>query len=262
MDIGTAKVTAADRAKVPHHGLDLVDPDEPFSLADYAASAETALQQIAGRGGLAILVGGTGLYLRGVARGVDLNGLPADPDVRARLEADLERDGVAALAARLAREAPGLAASTDVRNPRRLVRALEIAALAGDVDRPAPRGYAGRSGWLGLRAEPATHRRWIADRAAGQFDGGLLEEAAILREHHPTDLRAFSAIGYPEAFGVLDGRLSRDEALTETVRRTVAFAKRQRTWFRAEPGIDWLASEEDPLPAALMTARRLLETPR
>lgn len=259
LDIGTAKAPLAERAGIPHHGLDLVDPDEPFSVADYAAHARTALAGIAGRGGLALLVGGTGLYLRAIAGGLDTDALPADADLRARLEADFARDGLAVLVERLRAAAPGRAARIDLRNPRRVVRALEIAELGGGGEPPPPRGYGAPVGWLGLTVEPATHRAWIADRARGQFAAGLVDEARGLRERFDPGLPAFSAIGYREAWAVIDGAATLDEAIALDAQRNVAFAKRQRTWFRAEPGIAWLdAAAADPLPAARHAADRLL----
>jgi tRNA dimethylallyltransferase len=260
LDIGTAKVGAANRARVPHHGLDLVDPDEPFSVAAFADHARAALAMIAARGGVALLVGGTGLYLRAVARGLDTEALPSDPAVRARIEAKMVEFGVAAGAERLRSLAPSLAASVDLHNPRRVARALEIAEIAGDRPLPSPRGYPGGLLWLGLAVEPTMHGRWIRERAAGQFAAGLIEEARALRERWNPGLPCFSAIGYREAWAVLDGELSLDAAIELDARRNVAFARRQRTWFRAEPEIDWLdATATDPLPAALERTHRFLE---
>lgn len=260
LDIGTAKATAAERALVPHHGLDLVDPDEPFTVADFVRHADQALVGIAGRGGVAILTGGTGLYLRAVARGLDVEALPFDPAVRASLEAAFTSGGLEPLVARLRAKAPGLAEGIDLRNPRRVVRALEIATIRGDMPRPKPRGYGGPVQWLGLRVEPTIHVKWIAQRARAQFDAGLLNEAAALRKRYDPALPAFSAIGYREAWSVLDGRATLTEAIEVDIRRNVAFAKRQRTWFRAEPEIEWLdATTGDPTPAALARTRSLLD---
>ncbi|HSL33881.1 MAG TPA: tRNA dimethylallyltransferase, partial [Candidatus Limnocylindrales bacterium] len=203
-----------------------------------------------------------GLYLRAVARGIATEALPHDPDVRARLEADLERGGLAALVERLRHLAPTRAASVDLRNPRRVVRALEIAELAGDVVPPAPLGYAGPVAWLGLDLDRATHRAWVAKRARGQFEAGLIEEARSLRERYDPALPAFSAIGYREAWSVIDGTATLEAAIEEDARRNIAFAKRQRTWFRAEEGIEWLHATSDPLPAAIAAARRLLRESR
>jgi len=260
LDIGTAKATAADRNGVPHHGLDLVEPDQPFTLADFSTHARDALAGIAARGGIAILVGGTGLYLRAVGRGIDTDALPSDSTLRASLEGDLERGGLQPLVDRLQAIAPRRAARTDLRNPRRVVRALEIAALEGDRDSPPPRGYGGPVTWLGLSVDPATHREWIAKRARAQFDAGLIEEARALRERFDPTLPAFSAIGYREAWAVIDGSMTVEAAIAEDARRNVGFAKRQRTWFRSEPGIEWLdaTDEQGAITTALVRARALV----
>jgi tRNA dimethylallyltransferase len=262
LDIGTAKVGAEERARVPHHGLDLVDPDQPFSVAAFADHARGVLARLALTGGLAILVGGTGLYLRAVARGLDTEALPHDPAIRARIEAELTRDGLGAAAGRLAIIAPQRAARTDLRNPRRVARALELAELAGDRPPPPPRGYPAPVAWLGLDVDPVTHAEWIAGRAREQFDAGLVEEARTLRERYDPALPAFSAIGYREAWAVLDGRATLEQAIEADARRNVAFAKRQRTWFRSEPGIRWLNAREDALADAVEAARGLLDAGR
>lgn len=263
LDIGTAKVSAGDRARVPHHGLDLADPDEPFTLADFAAHARAVLAEVRARGGVAVLAGGTGLYLRAIARGIATEQLPSDPALRATLEADLLRDGPQASVHRLRAEAPILAADTELANPRRVVRALEIALLTGDGPRPAPRGYDGPSIWLGLTLDEDEHRRRIAARARGQFEEGLIEEARALRARFDPNLPAFSAIGYREAWGVLDGVTTLEAAIELDAARNVAFAKRQRTWFRSERDIEWLdATSDDPLPEARRRVQPLIDDPR
>jgi tRNA dimethylallyltransferase len=240
MDIGTAKASPAERAGVPHHGLDLVDPDEPFSAADFQRHASRALAGITARGGVALLVGGTGLYLRAVARGLPLDRTGSDPEVRRELEARLAREGLASLAAQLSRVDPRAAERVDLANPRRVVRALERARLTGSASPPAPLGYGAPVLWLGLRPPGHTHRAAIASRAGAQFASGLLDEAAGLRARYDEALPAFSAMGYREAFDVLAGRSSLADAIERTTARTVAYARRQRTWFRAELGIAWL----------------------
>jgi tRNA dimethylallyltransferase len=255
MDVGTAKPTFAQRRGVPHHGLDLVEPDAPFSVADFVAHVDAVLADLAARRGLAILVGGTGLWIRAVAAGLPLDDLPFDPAVRASIEADLAREGLAPLVARLEATAPRLADAVDRRNPRRVVRALEIATVAGDVPRPAPRGYPGPLLRLGLDvADPAVHRTWIAGRAAAQLAGGLLDEAAALRARFDPHLPAFSAIGYREAWDLIDGHLDEPGFLEVNVRRNVAFARRQRTWFRREP-VDLALDAADPRAVDLAVAR-------
>ena len=260
LDIGTAKVPLAEQHGIPHHGLDLVEPDAPFTVADFSAHAREVLHGLAERGGLAILAGGTGLYLRAVARGLDTASLPSDPAVRADLEREALADGLEPLLDRLRTLAPSRAATIDTANPRRVVRALEIATiLDGDQPLPEPRGYPGAVAWLGLQVEPGTHRAWIANRARAQFDAGLVEEARVLRERFDPSLPAFSAIGYREAWALIDRNLDREAAITEDARRNVAFAKRQRTWFRSEPDIEWLdATDGATTSTALERARRLV----
>jgi tRNA dimethylallyltransferase len=258
LDVGTAKATIEQRRGIPHHGLDLVDPDQPFSVADFVAHARGVLAAIGSRDGLAILAGGTGLYLRAVARGLDTAALPSDRAVRARLEAELVNEGVEVMADRLTALAPRRAARVDLRNPRRVVRALEIAELQGDVDLPSPRGYDGPVAWLGLSIDPGVHRTWIAGRARAQFDSGLVDEARSLRERFDPDLPAFSAIGYREAWAVIDGELTREAAIELDAQRNIAFAKRQRTWFRSEPGITWLdATSAPPVEGAMEIVRSI-----
>ena len=257
MDIGTAKVTAADRARIPHHGLDLVDPDELFTAADFQRHAYDVLPAIAARGHWAILVGGTGLYLRTVARGVPLEQADADPALRAELEARLEHEGLAALAAELQAIAPTLAAHTHLANPRRVVRALERAHVVGDRLPEPPRGYPARATWIGPRLSRVEQDARIARRAADQFAAGLVEEAVGLRARYGVHPRSFSAFGYFEALAVADGEIDVLTAVARDVGRTRAYARRQATWFRSEPGIGWLDAS-DPLGAAIAAGRRLL----
>jgi tRNA dimethylallyltransferase len=262
LDIGTAKPTADERRGVPHHGLDLVDPDDAFSVADFADHVAAVLPPIAAAGGLAILAGGTGFYLRAIARGLDTRALPSDPAVRARVEAALAEHGVAATAARLQSLAPTLATRTDLRNPRRVARALEIAEITGDAPLPEPIGYPAPVAWLGLDLPRAVHDRWIAERARAQFDAGLVEEARSLRERFDPALPAFSAIGYAESWALLDGEIDRETAIARDAARNVAFAKRQRTWFRSERDIEWLdPAAGDPLERTLAWARDILGRP-
>ncbi len=261
MDIGTAKVTAAERALVPHHGLDLVDPDQPFSVADYAACAAAALAGIAERGAVALLVGGTGFYLRSVARGLAVEELPWDPAVRASVEARLATEGLPALVGELRELAPTRAAAVDLRNPRRVVRALEIARLRGDAPLPQPRGYGGPVLWLGVRVEPPVLRERIHTRARAQFDAGLVEETRALVARFSPALASFSGIGYAESLALIEGRLTRDAAIAQDAGRNVVLARHQATWFRREPEIRWLdATHALPLDEAAAAVRTYLET--
>jgi tRNA dimethylallyltransferase len=262
MDIGTAKATPAQRGAVPHHGLDLVDPDEPFSAAEFRRRAIEALAGIAERGRVALLVGGTGLYLRAVARGLPLDAVGADAARRVELEARLAREGLASLVDELRATDAVAAAAIDLRNPRRVVRALERAAVTGSATPPSPLGYGAPVRWLGLSREPADHRQAIDARARWQFEHGLLDEARLLRGRYPEDLPAFSAMGYREAFDVLARRSDLDAAIVTDVARTWAYARRQRTWFRSEPDVTWLAPGPDLVERASTTVLDWLASAR
>jgi tRNA dimethylallyltransferase len=260
MDIGTAKATPEERARVPHHGLDLVDPDRPFSVADFQACAAEALETLAARGAVAILAGGTGFYLRAVARGLATDELPWDPELRAGLDARLAAEGLDALVADLRRLAPTRAAAVDLHNSRRVVRALEIATARGDAPLPEPRGYGRPVLWLGLRVETATLHERILARARAQFDAGLIDETAGLIARFDPSARSFSGIGYAEAIGVIEGRLTPEEAVALDAHRNTAFARRQATWFRREPDIRWLdATDTRPFQDALAAVIAYLE---
>jgi tRNA isopentenyltransferase (miaA) len=263
LDIGTAKVTPEERRGVVHHGLDLVDPDEIFTVAAFNAHVAGVLASLEARDGIAILVGGTGFYLRSIMQGLDTGRLPSDPGVRAQVRADLAADGLDRTVERLRALAPTLAASIERSNPRRVERALEIALLQGDVALPPRAPYRGPMLALGLAVEPVTHHDWVARRARHQFDAGLIEEAAALQSAWDTDLPAFSAIGYREAWSVLDGTRTLEGAIGDDIDRTIAFAKRQRTWFRSEPSFEWIdAGERDPTPAASTAVRAFVATGR
>jgi tRNA dimethylallyltransferase len=263
MDIGTAKVTAEERARVRHHCLDLVDPDVPFSVADFCGAAATALAGIAERGAVALLVGGTGFYLRAVGRGMAVDDLPWDATVRAEVEAALTRDGLPALVDELRRLAPTRAAEVDLRNPRRVVRAVEIARLRGDAPLPAPRGYGRPVLWLGLDVSRPVLRERIHARARAQFDAGLVDETRVLLERFDPSLPSFSSIGYAESIAYMDGRLDWEAAIAEDARRNVLFARRQSTWFRREPDIAWFdATRELPIQGALAASLNYLTVSR
>jgi tRNA dimethylallyltransferase len=262
LDIGTAKATAEERARVVHHGLDLVEPDQPYSVAQFRDHALGALGRLGSRGGIGILAGGTGFWVRAVMAGIDTTALASDAAVRAAIEGDLVRGGVEPLAARLSALAPALAARTDLRNPRRVVRALEIATIGGDAPLPPPLGYPAPVLGLQLVVEAAEHHRRILDRARAQFAAGLVEEANVLRGRFDPALPAFSAIGYRESWAFLDGEATLEEAIALDVRRNIRFAKRQRTWFRAEPTLGIVDATRDPLPTAGRALSTFLETLR
>jgi tRNA dimethylallyltransferase len=209
-----------------------------------------------------IVVGGTGLYVRALLDGLELDGAPPDPARRATLNASAASpEGLVALAGELRRRDPEGAAGIDLRNPRRVVRATEIVEACGSLAGRGRTGATRPSVRIGLDAAPDLHRGWIAERARAMLAGGLLEEtAAALARGVPPEALGASGIGYREALAVLDGRLSETAAAAEIVRRTARYAKAQRTWFRADRSVVWLHRERgDDLDELVTRAVALAE---
>ncbi len=265
MEIGTAKPSAAERAAVPHHLLDLATPDEPFTVADWVAHARAVLVEVAAHGTLPLVVGGTGLYVSALVDGYDFATQAFSPAIRDELVARLRTGGLAPLAAELTARDPHAASGTDLRNPRRVVRALERALAGGAGERPAASPYPGRVALLGIsRPRDVLYRR-IDERAAAIFAAGLvMEMRGLLDAGYSPDLAPLSGIGYREAARVAAGEWSEEEAVTATARRTRQYAKRQLSWFRRETRIVWLAAGDAPandgalVDRALDLLRRLL----
>ncbi len=260
MDIGTAKPTAADRAAVPHHLVDLVAPDQAFTLADWLAAARSQLPRIADRGRLPLVVGGTGLYLSALVDGYRLAGPAPSAELRRRLVEEMEAEGLAAMGERLRRLDPAAAPRTDLRNPRRVLRALERVE-AGPAAAPSAEPYPGRVALLGIRRPRAALWRRIDERAAAMFAGGLLDEVRALRAAgYGPDLPPLSGHGYREAWRVLAGEWPPERAVEVTARHTRQHAKRQLTWFRREARIVWLDAGDTPAddPALVERAVELL----
>ena len=260
MDIGTAKPDAAARLAVPHHLLDLVDPDEPFTVAQWVSEARRLIGEIADRGRLAMVVGGTGLYVEALLAGHDYEAQAWSPERRAALLERLDAEGLETLAAELVAQAPDVAARTDLRNPRRVLRALERG--AGGTPTPAATPYAGRVALLGLSRPPAVLAERIDRRARDLFErAGLLDEVRrLMAAGYGPELRPMSGHGYREAARHLAGEWSLEEAIEVTARRTRQYAKRQRTWFRREPRILWLGAGSRPAddPSLVDEAERLV----
>ena len=238
MDVGTAKPTADERRRVPHHLIDVADPGERYDVSRYQREARAALTDVAGRGRLAVVVGGTGLYVRALLDGLDLDAVPTDPDLRARLEAEAAA-GVD-LHARLAELDPDAASRADPRNVRRVVRYLEATLLTGAVSsrwRRAP-------GVAAVRVGLAPDRRWLVERIERRVrmmvDGGVLDEArALMMRGIDARLPSMSAHGYVHWMAHLRGEIDLERAVALTVRDTKAYSRRQMTWFRRDGAVRW-----------------------
>ncbi|MGE5286496.1 MAG: tRNA (adenosine(37)-N6)-dimethylallyltransferase MiaA [Micromonosporaceae bacterium] len=253
MDIGTAKLTQAERRGVPHHLLDVWDVREPASVAEYQRLARETIDAVIARGAAPILVGGSGLYVRAA---LDNLSFPAtDPLVRERLEAELTEHGSSAMHERLSRLDAAAAAAILPGNGRRIVRALEVIELSGRPFTATLPAYESvyPSVQIGLEVPREELDARITSRVAGMWAAGFVDEvrrleAAGLR----TGRTASRALGYAQVLKFLAGDWSQDRAQEETVLATRRFARRQLSWFKRDPRVRWLdAREPDLLQKAL-----------
>ena len=266
MDIGTAKPSAAERAEVPYHLVDLVDPSQEYTVTLFQTAARAALEGIAGRDGKALLVGGTGLYLRAVTDDLQFPGrfpsvaagLTAELDTLGPLGTDKRLAGRATMHARLAKFDPVAAGRIEMGNERRLVRALEVTLGSG---RPFSSFGPGLERYptspihlMGIQRAPEELDRRIAERFSRLMDEGFLDEVRSLASR-PDGLSrtARQALGYRELLSHVEDGVPIRDAVDEAVRRTRSFAKRQRAWFRRDPRIEWLDPDDDP--STLVAAR-------
>jgi tRNA dimethylallyltransferase len=240
MDIGTAKPTAAERAAAPHHLIDIVDPDEEFSLALYQELAYADIADIAARGRLPLLVGGTGQYLAAVLEGWQIPRVEPQPELRAALEREAAEHGAAALHARLAQVDPAAAAGILPTNLRRIIRALEVFEVTGrpiseqQAKRPPP--YRARTLWLALPPSELYER--IDRRVDAMIADGLVAEVrGLIERGYDWKLPALSSLGYREFQPYFAGEMSLDEAIQRLKFNTHAFARRQANWFRRLPNV-------------------------
>lgn len=257
MDIGTAKLTPAEREAVPHHLLDIWEVTEPASVAEYQRLARTSVDDILRRGRVPLLVGGSGLYVRAVLERFEFPG--TDPVVRERLERELAVAGPAPLHARLRAADPDAAASILPGNGRRIVRALEVIELTGapfTASLPEPAPYY-PSVQIGVDLDTALLDERIALRVDRMWADGLVAETReLVGRGLPAGRTASRALGYQQVLRFLTGELSESEAHDETVRATRRFVRRQRSWFRRDPRVHWLDAASPTLLADALKAAR------
>ncbi len=248
MDIGTVKPSIEDRRTVPHHLIDIRDPDERYTAAEYRDDALAAMHDIEARGRIPFLTGGTGLYVRAVIGTMDIPPVAPDPSYRKEIEAEIGRDGLAAVFAKLVALDPDAVRTVDIRSPRRVVRALEVIRATGIPftarRMQPPSRFAVRALYLDVPSDILKER--IRQRTEDMFRGdALLREVQGLVARYGPDAPAFDAIGYREIIAHLRGEMTLDEAFAAIVQNTIAYAKRQRTWFKKEPGLCRVTDEED-----------------
>ncbi|MFD9523607.1 tRNA (adenosine(37)-N6)-dimethylallyltransferase MiaA [Streptomyces sp. NPDC059979] len=242
MDIGTAKLTTEERGGVPHHLLDIWDVTDTANVAEYQRLARLEIDKLLAEGRTPVLVGGSGLYVRGALDVMEFPG--TDPEVRARLEDELTLRGSGALHARLAAADPHAARAILPSNGRRIVRALEVIEITG---RPFTANLPGHESvydtvQIGVDvARPELDER-IALRVDRMWEAGLVDEVRALEARGLRDgITASRALGYQQVLAALAGECTEDEARTETVRATKRFARRQDSWFRRDPRVHWLS---------------------
>ncbi|WP_172386117.1 tRNA (adenosine(37)-N6)-dimethylallyltransferase MiaA [Streptomyces sp. MNP-20] len=242
MDIGTAKLTPAERAGVPHHLLDIWDVTEAASVAEYQKLARAEIDRLLAEGRWPILVGGSGLYVRGAVDHLDFPG--TDPAVRARLEDELELHGPGVLHARLAAADPGAARAILPGNGRRIVRALEVIEITGKpftANLPSHESVYDTV-QIGVDVGRPELDERITVRVDRMWEEGLVDEVRALEAQGLREGRTASrALGYQQILAALAGECTEEEARAETVRATKRFARRQDSWFRRDPRVHWLS---------------------
>jgi tRNA dimethylallyltransferase len=247
MDVGTAKVSPAEKERVPHHMLDVRDPDRDFSAGDYQRQARDAIRDISARGKLPFVVGGTGFYLRALIDGL-FDGPGRNEQLRSRLRAIIARIGPEKLHRALARIDPECASKIKEHDGERVIRAYEIYLASGKTmswwqqqPRDAFAGYR----WLkiGIQMPREELYRRINERVEAMFNGGLLDEVRKILEQFPRTSPGLKAIGYRQAAAVIEGSMTEAEAIEETQKESRHYAKRQMTWFRSDSSIVWLEGE-------------------
>ena len=245
MDVGTAKPTPAERAAAPHHLYDLIDPDQRYSAGRYMHEARAVCREIASRGKVPIVVGGTGLYLRALLEGL-FEGPGRDPELRRRLRRIAQRRGDPALHRMLARHDPKAASRIAAGDRIRVIRALEVHFASGTtITSLQPRRVA-LEGFRVFKAalelpRPLLYER-INRRVRAMFAHGLPEEVlSLLERGFAPDCKGFEALGYRHALALVQGLIGLEEAIELTARDTRRYAKRQMTWFRKERDVHWIA---------------------
>jgi tRNA dimethylallyltransferase len=244
MDIGTAKPTAAEQARVRHHMIDVVDPDQPFNAAAFARLGRAAVAEIVSRGKVPVVAGGTGLYVKALLGGLARRAV-SDPAARERLWQRVQSDGSAALHQRLSRVDPETAARVHPNDAVRIVRALEVLEVSGRPISAHHRGHRFADApytamRIGLNLERDLLYKRIDGRVEAMLAEGLEAEVrSLLARGYGQDLKPMQSLGYRHICAYLSGRVALEEAIATCKRDTRHFAKRQLTWFRADPEIRW-----------------------
>jgi len=263
MDIGTAKPTPQERSEVPHHMLDVVDPDQSYSTAEYKAAATPIIEKLIENDRIPIVCGGTGFYFKNLLEGLEIPPVPPQPELRSELKALADRQGNQALLEKLQALDPASAARINVNDRFRLVRALEVSICMGrpfsDVAILTPPVFSVL--WIGLHcADRNQHMRIIRDRLKAQFESGLLEEVSHLHKKYGACSSLLNTVGYTELLPHLAGKIDLAQAQELCATHTFQLARKQMIWFGKNKKINWFAVDEMPMERIVQEALSLIRS--
>ena len=247
MDIGTAKPSPEERRQIPNHLIDIKNPDEEYTLAEYKKDCLAVIKKILNKGKLPILVGGTGLYVSAVVDNWEIPEVKPNTELRAKLEKELKEKGVRNLYEKLIKLDPEAAYIVDPRNPRRIIRALEIISGSGKLF--SEQRKKGKKFFnalkIGLNPPKEELKKRINKRVDEMIKKGLVEEVRGLVQKYGADTPAFDAIGYREIIDCLKNKISLQDAAALMKKNTWTYAKRQMTWFRKDKEIKWINNQKE-----------------
>lgn len=251
MDIGTAKLAEVERRGIPHHLLDILSVNQDASVAAYQELARSAIEDIQGRDKTAIVVGGTGLYIKSIID--EMNFPETDPELRAKLESEAELLGAAELYSRLRLQDPEAAAAIEPANTRRIIRALEVIEVTGkpySANLPSDTSLRFPDAvHIGLAMERASLAPRIEARVHRMFDQGLVGEVErLIGEGLLEGTTSQRAIGYAQVISMINGEMSKEQAIEETIVATRQYVRRQETWFKRDQRIQWIGEGQPRLP--------------
>ncbi len=260
MDIGTAKPSKEELEEVPHHLINIIDPDKPWSVSDFVNNAKSLIEDIAGRGKLPIIAGGTGLYLNALVEGYTFPEIKKDKNVRLRLEDEAKKQGSLYLYERLKKIDPDTASKLHYNDTKRIMRALEVYELTGQpMSKQASKDEASvnfEPVIIGLDIERHALYKKIEERIDGMLTKGLIDEVkSLVKEGYDPKLTSMQAIGYKEVAEHLHGKYTYDELVNILKQNTRNFAKRQMTWFRRFKNVQWFDVEKLKLDDILALVR-------
>lgn len=252
MDIGTAKVSEQEMQGIPHYLIDIKEPDESFSVAEFQEIVRKQIEDIHARGKMPMIVGGTGLYIQSVIYDYQFTETPSDEKVRERMEVFIKAHGIDPLYEKLKEIDPDSAAAIHKNNHRRVIRALEVYEVTGkkfsDYTKEQSQELLYDVSIIGLTMDRDVLYERINHRVDMMMQGGLLEEVKSLYESGLHDVQSIQAIGYKELYAYFEGRCTLEEAVEQLKQNSRRYAKRQLTWFRNKMPVKWIEMEVDKFP--------------